>query len=252
IQSASVKMRMLGSVMLACSSRSSASVYGRTSSSLIVSSRPSTCLGGVPSCCAKCMSWAASTVSRTAPRAQSMTSVVSTLRMPSSWQKPISRAVTPADLQVAPQARCEARADRLEDRVDEERLAELPQVSDGRVQAVEVVGRVGDQHGRRAELPRHVEVVPGEAEDVVHAGRVGHEDLVGVERVDAEREAAGLEVADHLRPLLEPGPVEREPEIDDVGAGVAVVARHLGDPLAVEVRDVVDLGEDADVARAVA
>ena len=41
------------------------------------------------------MSWAASTVSRTAPRAQSMTSVVSTLRIPSSWQKPISSALTP-------------------------------------------------------------------------------------------------------------------------------------------------------------
>ena len=41
------------------------------------------------------MSWAARTASRTAPRAQSMTSVVSTLRMPSSWQKPSSIAVTP-------------------------------------------------------------------------------------------------------------------------------------------------------------
>ena len=160
--------------------------------------------------------------------------------------------VAAADLQVAPEAGGEARADRLDDRVDEERLAELPQVGDGPVQAVQVVGRVGDQHGRRAELPRHMAVVPGEAEDVVHTGRVGHEDLLGVERVDAEREAAGLEVADHLRPLLEPVAVEREPEVDDVGAGVAVVARRRDDPLAIEVRDVVDLGEHADVTRAVA
>ena len=91
-----------------------------------------------------------------------------------------------------------------------------------------------------------------EAEDVVHARRVGHEDLVGVERVDAEREAAGLELGDHLRALVEPVAVEREPEVDDVGAGVAVVARRRDDPLAVEARDVVDLGEHADVARAVA
>ena len=125
-------------------------------------------------------------------------------------------------------------------------------MGDGRVEAVEVVGRVGDQHRRRAQLLRDVAVVPVEAEDVVHARRVGHEDLVGVERVDAEREAAGLEVGDHLRPFLEPVAVEREPEVDDVGAGVAVVARRLDDLLAVEVRDVVDLGEHADVARAVA
>ena len=61
-----------------------------------------------------------------------------------------------------------------------------------------------------------------------------------------------LQVADHLRPFLEPVAVEREPEVDDVGAGVAVVGRRLDDALAVEVRNVVDLGEHADVARPVA
>ena len=53
-------------------------------------------------------------------------------------------------------------------------------------------------------------------------------------------------------PVVEPLAVEREPEVDDVGAGVAVVGRRRDDLLAIEVRDVVDLGEDADVARAVA
>ena len=53
------------------------------------------CFGGVPRSIAKCISSAAMTASRTAPRAQSMTSVVRTLRIPSSWQKPISIAVTP-------------------------------------------------------------------------------------------------------------------------------------------------------------
>ena len=53
------------------------------------------CFGGVPRSCAKCMSCAARTASRTAPRAQWMTSVVRTLRMPTSWLKPISSAVTP-------------------------------------------------------------------------------------------------------------------------------------------------------------
>ena len=101
--------------------------------------------------------------------------------------------VAAAHLEVAPEARGEAGADRLDDRVDEERLAELAQVGDGRVEAVEVVGRVRDQHRRRAQLRRHVPVLPVEAEHVVHARRVGHQDLVGVERVDAEREAAGLE-----------------------------------------------------------
>ena len=160
--------------------------------------------------------------------------------------------VPAAHVQVAAEARGEARADRLDDRVDEERLAELLQVGDGRVEAVEVVGRVGDQHRRRAQALRDVAVVPVEAEDVVHARRVGHEDLVGVERVDAQREAAGLEVGDHAGPLVEPVAVQREPEVDDVGAGVAVVARRLDDPLAGQAPDVVDLGEHADVARAVA
>ena len=62
--------------------------------------------------------------------------------------------VAAADLEVAAEARGEAGADRLDDRVDEERLAELLQVGDRRVEAVEVVGRVGDQHGRRAQLLR--------------------------------------------------------------------------------------------------
>jgi hypothetical protein len=160
--------------------------------------------------------------------------------------------VAPADLQVAAEARGEARADRHDDRVDEERLAEPAQVRDGHVEAVEILRRVGDQHRRGAQLLRDVAVVPVEAEDVVHARGVGHEDLVGVERVDAEREPLRLELADHLRSFVEPVAVEREPEVDDVGAGVAVVARRLEDPLALEVRDVVDLGEDPDVARAVA
>ena len=133
--------------------------------------------------------------------------------------------VAAARLEVAAEARGEARADRHDDRVDEERLAEPAQVRDGRVEAVEVVGRVGDQHRRRAQPLREVAVVAVEAEDVVHARGVGHEDLVGVERVDAEREAAGLEVGDHVRPVVEPVAVEREAEVDDVSAGVAVVAR---------------------------
>jgi hypothetical protein len=152
----------------------------------------------------------------------------------------------------APEARGEARADRLDDRVDEERLAERLQMGDGRVEAVEVVGRVGDQDGRRAQALGDMPVVPVEAEDVIHARSVGHEDLVGVQRVDAQREAAGLQVGDHLRAFVEPVAVKRQPEVDDVRAGVAVVARRLDDPLAVQTRDVVDLGEHTDVARAVA
>ena len=126
------------------------------------------------------------------------------------------------------------------------------QVRDGRVEAVEVVGRVRDQHRRRAQPVRDVTVGAVEAEDVVHARRVGHQDLVGVERVDAEHEAARLQVGDRLRSLVEPGRVERQPEVDDVGAGVAVVGRRRDDLLAVEPLHAVDLGEHADVARAVA
>ena len=69
----------------------------RIFSSLLVTRLPSRCFGGRASCCAKCMICPASTASRTAPRAQPMTSVVSTAPMPISWQKPISSAVTPAE-----------------------------------------------------------------------------------------------------------------------------------------------------------
>jgi hypothetical protein len=125
-------------------------------------------------------------------------------------------------------------------------------VGDRRVEAVEVGRCVGDEHRRGAQLARHMTVVPVEAEDVVDARRIGHQDLVGVQRVDAQREPLGLELRDHRRPVVEPGAIQREPEVDDVGAGVAVVARPLDDPLAVEVGHVVDLREHADVARAVA
>ena len=160
--------------------------------------------------------------------------------------------MTPAHLQITAEAGGEPRADRLDDRVHEVRLAELPQVRDGRVEAVEVVGRVRDQHRGRAQPVRDVTVAAVEAEDVVHASGVGHQDLVGVERVDAEREPARLQVGDRLRPLVEPVRLERQPEVDDVGAGVAVVARRRDDLLAVEPLHAVDLGEHADVAPAVA
>ena len=55
------------------------------------------CLGGRAWRWARCMIWAASTVSRTAPRAHPITSVVSTAPIPTSWQKPISSAVTPVE-----------------------------------------------------------------------------------------------------------------------------------------------------------
>ena len=57
--------------------------------------------------------------------------------------------VAAAHLEVAAEARREARADRLDDRVDEVRLAEPLEVGDRLVEAVEVLGRVGDQHRRR-------------------------------------------------------------------------------------------------------
>ena len=97
--------------------------------------------------------------------------------------------VAAAHLEVAAEARREARADRLDDRVDEVRLAEPLEVGDRRVEAVEVLGRVGDQHRRRPQALGEVPVGAVEAEHVVDARLVGHEDLVGVERVDAQREA---------------------------------------------------------------
>jgi hypothetical protein len=90
-----------------------------------------------------------------------------------------------------------------------------------------------------------------QAEHVLHAGRVGHQDLVGIERVDAEREAGGAQLGDHTRSLVEPIAAEREAEVDHVGAGVAVVPGHRQDLVAIQPRDVVDLGEHADVALAV-
>ncbi len=131
-------------------------------------------------------------------------------------------------------------------------LPSVLEVGDRRVEAVEVLGRVGDQHRRRAQALGEVPVGAVEAEHVVDARLVGHEDLVGVERVDAQREAGLAQVGDHPGPLVEPVAVEREPEVDDVGAGVAVVLGDREDLVAVEARDVVDLGEDADVALAVA
>jgi len=90
-----------------------------------------------------------------------------------------------------------------------------------------------------------------EAEHVVDAGLVGHQDLVRVQRVDAQREAALAQRGDRRRPLVEPRAPEREPEIDHVGALSAVALGLLEHRLAAQPRYVVDLGEHAHVARAV-
>jgi hypothetical protein len=62
-------------------------------------------------------------------------------------------------------------------------------VTDRLVEAVEVLRAVGDQDGGRGQALGEVAVRGVEAQDVPHAGLVGHDDLVGVERVDAELEA---------------------------------------------------------------
>ena len=126
------------------------------------------------------------------------------------------------------------------------------EVGDRRVEAVEVVGRVRDQHRRRRQALGEVPVRAVEAEHVLHAGLVGHQDLVGIERVDAQLEAGVAQLGDHARPVVEPVAAEREPEVDHVRAGVAVVLGEREDLVAIQARDVVDLGEHADVALAVA
>ena len=55
------------------------------------------CFGGRAWRWARCMICADSTASATAPRAQPITSVVSTAPIRSSWQKPINSAVTPVE-----------------------------------------------------------------------------------------------------------------------------------------------------------
>jgi len=77
--------------------------------------------------------------------------------------------MAPAHLEVAPEAGREADAYRLDDRVDEVGLAEALEVGDRRLEAVEVLGRVGDEHGRRALVLGKVAVGPVEAEDIVDA-----------------------------------------------------------------------------------
>ena len=160
--------------------------------------------------------------------------------------------MAPAHLEIAAEARREPHADRLDDRVDEVRLAEPFEVGDRRVEAVEVLGRVRYQHRRRRQALGEVPVRAVQAEHVLHAGLVGHQDLVGIERVDAQLEAGGAQLGDHARPVAEPVAAEREPEVDHVRAGVAVVPGQLQDAVAIQARDVVDLGEHADVALAVA
>ncbi len=128
--------------------------------------------------------------------------------------------------------------------------AERLEPVDGPVQGAELLRGVRDQHRRRPELPRHVEVLAVEAQHVVHPGPVGGEDLDGIERVDAEAEPSRPEEAHDLAHVAEL-PVERAPEVDDVGAARAVVLREAHDLLAREIRHVVDLGEDPDVVRAV-
>jgi hypothetical protein len=131
-------------------------------------------------------------------------------------------------------------------------LAEPLEVGDRLLEAVEVLGRVGDEHGRRAQALGQIAVGSAQAEDVVDARLVGHKDLVGVHRVDAEDEAAFAQLGDHRGALVEPAALEREAEVDHVGAGVAVVAGELEDLVPAQPRDVVDLREHADVAGAVA
>ncbi len=81
--------------MLACNVRNSSSVYVRITGSLTVTRRSSTPLGIAWRVTAKCMSRRATSISRTAPRAHGITSVVNTERMPSSWQMATSSALTP-------------------------------------------------------------------------------------------------------------------------------------------------------------
>ena len=91
-----------------------------------------------------------------------------------------------ANLDVARQRRGEAGVDRGQDRVEQVGAAELLHPGRHPAEAVEVVRILGDQHRRRAQALGQVDRLRREAEHVVHAGGIGHADVLGVERVDAE------------------------------------------------------------------
>src|SRR5207245_347029 len=136
-----------------------------------------------------CINRRAMSISRTAPCAQGITSVVSTARTPTSSQMATSSAFTPVvsaavSLREALGRGHEAEADRLDDRVDEIGHAPPLQGGDRRLEGLEPRPEVGDRHDaslRARELAGRVEVRAVHAEDELGAGCHGGADLSGVE-----------------------------------------------------------------------
>ncbi len=98
--------------------------------------------------------------------------------------------VAATNLDIAGKRCREAGVDWSQDRVEQVRPLEFLHPGGQPVQAVEVVRVLGDQHRGGAQVLRQIDRIRREAEHVVHTGRVRHPDVLGVERVDAQRQPA--------------------------------------------------------------
>ncbi len=147
----------------------------------------------------------------------------------------------------------EAEAEGLDDRIDEVRHAGSLDRRDQRHEGVEPPRQLGEEHDARAVLRNrveHLDVVVREAEHERGAGIDGEGDLAGVERVDADAEAVSDEPA-HDVGQPRKRQTRRAADVDDVGAGLAIVRRLRANLVRRQSWRVVDLGHDLDVVRAV-
>ena len=162
----------------------------------------------------------------------------------------LGRGVALANAHVPVERGREAGGDRLEDRIHDVGTADAVEVGDVPIERLQALPEVRDHDHGAVQVLGQLQVDAVHAQHVVDPGPVAGEDLILVEGVDADREPARLQPLDHLGRVGELL-VERAAEVDDVGAARLEVFRLPEDLLPREVRDVVDLGEDADVVATV-
>ena len=91
-----------------------------------------------------------------------------------------------ANLEITTKRGREAKANRLEDRVDAERYALSDQEFDGLVEAVQRAGLIGDRDDFDSPLDRVLAIGAIHAQDKLGTGRDRHRDLRRVEAVDRD------------------------------------------------------------------
>ena len=133
--------------------------------------------------------------------------------------------------------------DGIENRVENGAEASLLRLFGGAKERSEIAVLDRDQHRPRAGLLGDREIALGEAEEVIGAGGAAPTQLVGLGRIDADRQSPRLQFPHRLLEMGERG-VGQATEIDHVGA---LGAQDLGardNRLEADLRSIDDLGEN--------